>query len=142
VSRGVRAALATLAAAFGLTCGRAAPVVEPARDAARIAQGRALYDRMCFACHTLDPPPTLAPPMRGISTHWRQRFATRDEAIAHFLAYARAPVAERSALPAHAVQMFGLMPPLDLAEADLRAAAEWIWSLYDPSLVPLHPTAP
>lgn len=102
-------------------------------EAKLLAEGRAVYDRTCAACHTLAPPPKTAPPIVGLAAHLRERFATREQAVAHIVAYVPAPSPSMSVLPPMAVQRFGLMPPLPLPEAELRAVASWLWQQYDPA---------
>ena len=117
--------------------GAAFPALAGAKDAAERAlleQGRATYDRICFACHTITPPPRNAPPIVGLAAHLRERFRTRDDAVAHIVDYVRAPSAEKSVLPPQAIQRWGVvMPPLALPEAELRAVASWLWQQYDPA---------
>jgi cytochrome c5 len=130
--RSIRSALV----AAGLL-GAASPALAGAKDAAERAlleQGRATYDSICFACHTMTPPPRNAPPIVGLAAHLHERFATRDDAVAHIVDYVRAPSAEKSVLPPQAIQRWGVvMPPLALPEAELRAAAAWLWEQYDPA---------
>lgn len=122
-------ATALLSAAF--------PALAGAKDAAERAlleQGRATYDRICFACHTLAPPPRNAPPIVGLAAHLHQRFQKRDDAVAHIVDYVRAPAAGKSVLPPQAIQRWGgVMPPLALPEAELRAVAIWLWEQHDPA---------
>jgi mono/diheme cytochrome c family protein len=130
--RSVRSALVAIA-----LLSAASPALGGAKDAAERAlleQGRATYDRICFACHTFTPPPRNAPPIVGLAAHLHERFRKRDDAVAHIVDYVRAPSAEKSVLPPQAIQRWGVvMPPLALPEADLRAVAAWLWEQYDPA---------
>jgi mono/diheme cytochrome c family protein len=101
-----------------------------------VAAGQAVFDQICVACHTVQPPPNLAPPMMGIAGHYRDAFTDRDEAVAAMVAYIQSPDSAKSQLGAEAFRRFGIMAPLPLPEADLRAAAAWIWDMYDPEADP------
>jgi hypothetical protein len=91
--------------------------------------GREIVEQVCGECHSMDPPPNKAPPLTHLARHLRSSFDEVDEAVAHVLAYAPAPDASRSILPARAIERFGLMPPQPLPAPLLEAAARYIWSL-------------
>ena len=104
--RSVRSALVATA-----LLSAASPALAGAKDAAErtlLEQGRATYDRICFACHTITPPPRNAPPIVGLAAHLHERFAKRDDAVAHIVDYVRAPSAEKSVLPPQAIQRWGV----------------------------------
>lgn len=134
--RSIRSAL-VVAAVVTLVLGASATALAEADGAAErtlLEQGRATYDRICFACHTMTPPPRNAPPIVGLAAHLHARFANRDDAVAHIVDYIRAPSAAKSVLPPQAIQRWGMvMPPLALPEAELRAVASWLWQQYDPA---------
>jgi len=94
-----------------------------------LREGQKLFNDVCNQCHTLDPPPNLAPPMRMVATHLRRAFDSEDAAVDHVVSYAPAPDAERSILPSHAVDRFGLMPPQPLRPDQLEKVAAYVWSL-------------
>ena len=144
----MRAAFAFAAVTLLAACGPRAqgPVTEPhvapalehqvpmekqpaAPDARMLRDGERLYDEVCSACHTLDPPPNLAPPLRLVSRHLRRAFDTREAAVDHVVSYAPAPDPERSILPSHAIDRFGLMPPQPLRPDQLEKVANYVWSL-------------
>lgn len=100
---------------------------EPAAD--DLEQGAALFRDICAQCHTTDPPPRLAPPMRMVSMHLRATYVTRAEAVEHVVSYVRQPDAARSILPAHAVQRFGLMPEQPLPPELLAKVGAYVWTL-------------
>jgi mono/diheme cytochrome c family protein len=136
IMRSIRSAL-VVAAVVTLVLGASATALAEADGAAErtlLEQGRATYDRICFACHTMTPPPRNAPPIVGLAAHLHARFANRDDAVAHIVDYIRAPSAAKSVLPPQAIQRWGMvMPPLALPEAELRAVASWLWQQYDPA---------
>lgn len=96
-----------------------------------LQEGKKVFDEVCSVCHTLEPPPNLAPPMRMVSMHLRQSFATEEEGVAHVVAYVPAPTAERAIMPEHAIERFGLMAPLPLPPETLEKVARYVWSLGD-----------
>ena len=110
----------------------AVPVIAGAQQVAsetELAEGKRLYETVCVSCHTMDPPPKLAPPMSHVARRYRMSFASEADAVAHIVAYVRKPEAARSKMPPMAIERFGLMPALPLAEPQLRAVARYIWSL-------------
>lgn len=94
-----------------------------------IERGQQVYALVCAGCHTLDPPPDSAPPMRHVARHLRQDLETFEAFAEHVRTYVPAPDAERSRLPAMAIERFGLMDPLPLTEDVLNSAAAYLWSL-------------
>lgn len=101
-----------------------------------LAHGEEVFNQICTACHTLQPPPNLAPPMMGIAGHYHDAFTDRDEAVAWMVAYIQSPDSAKSKLSPEAFRRFGAMAPLPLPEADLRAVMTWVWEMYDPELDP------
>lgn len=97
-----------------------------------IARGEQVYELVCSACHTLDPPPDSAPPMRHLVRHLRRDLATFEAFSEHVQSYVPAPDAERSLLPPMAIERFGVMAPLPLADDVLYSAAAYLWSLSAP----------
>ena len=96
-----------------------------------LIEGKQVFEEVCAECHTLDPPPNLAPPMRMVSMHLREAFPDEQSGIEHVLSYVPSPDPEDSILPAHAVERFGLMAPQPLPAATLEAVARYVWSLGD-----------
>jgi len=94
-----------------------------------LLEGKQTFDQVCSACHTLEPPPRLAPPMRMVSMHLRQSFETEEAGVAHVLSYVPSPDAGKSILPDHAVERFGLMAPQALPKETLEKVARYVWSL-------------
>lgn len=112
--------------------GHAAHAIAPADTAARsaeLAAGKRVAETVCIACHTEQRPPKLAPPLTMVAMHYRQALASEDSVAVRIAAWLAAPSAARSLLPAHAIERFGLMPPLPLPDADRRAVARYVASL-------------
>ncbi|NNE68760.1 MAG: cytochrome c [Rhodothermales bacterium] len=84
-----------------------------------VAEGEVVFKTVCATCHSLDPPPNLAPPMRMVIKHYLE--AELEDPWQSMRDWVGSPDAARSALPAHAIERFGVMPPLLLEEADLDA---------------------
>lgn len=99
--------------------------------AEEVARGQQVYELVCAGCHTLDPPPDSAPPMRHVARHLRRDLTTFEAFSEHVRTYVPAPDAERSRLPPMAIEHFGLMAPLPLTEDVLDSAAAYLWSLAD-----------
>jgi mono/diheme cytochrome c family protein len=94
------------------------------------ADGKAVFDAVCATCHTVDPPATLAPPMSHVARHYRAELGDDEQsAVARIAQWVRTPTRERSLLPAHAIERWGVMPALALSGAQLDAVAAYVWSL-------------
>lgn len=113
-------ALATLAAAS-----------VPLGAQADVPAGKQTFDIVCASCHSLNPPPNKAPPMTHVIRHYRSAFSSDSAGIEAIVQWVQRPERERSKLPAHAVETFGLMPAFPLPEAQLREVARYAWSLTD-----------
>ena len=91
--------------------------------------GKVTFETTCSACHTLEPPEKLAPPMRMIAMHYRQAFESDSAGIAALTRWVLEPDSSRSALPAHAIEKFGLMPKPAVDSLQARAVARYVWEL-------------
>ena len=69
----------------------------------------------------------MAPPMLMIATHYTETEGPW-EAMREWVA---APDPEKSRLPAHAIERFGLMPPLVLSQEDAAAVVDYIRTEYE-----------
>jgi len=97
--------------------------------AAPLDDGERIFNEVCAQCHTLGPPPNLAPPMRTVVMHLRRACDPEAAAADHVVSYVAAPDADRSILPSHVVARFGLMPPQPLRPDQLEKVAAYVWSL-------------
>lgn len=109
-----------------------APALLRAQD---VTAGQETFETTCVACHTLMPPMKLAPPMVMISRHYREKFTADSTGIAAIAGFVLEPDSLRSALPAHAIERFGLMPKPGITEAQALAVAKYIWGLSDSTAV-------
>jgi hypothetical protein len=80
----------------------------------------------CSACHSMNPPPKSAPPVRGIVMNYARVGDTRDSFISAVKRFVRQPSHEQAKLPM-AVESFGLMPALPLPEESIAQIAGWMW---------------
>ncbi len=94
-----------------------------------LQEGERIFKETCSVCHTMDPPPNLAPPMSHVARHLRQEFDDEDAAVAHVVGYLPAPARERSILPDMPHERFGLMPPQPLPTELLEAVGRYVWFL-------------
>ncbi len=89
--------------------------------------GKAIFDRNCSVCHSIMPPPKSAPPIVPIAARYRQRFTSKEQAVASMAAFLKSPSKSKVVVDPQAVSRFGLMPPVALPDAELRAVAAWVW---------------
>ena len=108
-----------LGVVLGLTCLMATPLLAQ-ED---VEHGKAVFDAVCSTCHSLEPPHKEAPPLLMIARHYVEAYGDRETAAVAMVAWATEPDAARSALPAHAIERFGLMPAQALPREDLEAVA-------------------
>jgi hypothetical protein len=94
-----------------------------------LQEGERIFKEICSVCHTMDPPPNLAPPMSHVARHLRQEFDTEEAAVAHVVEYLPAPARERSILPDMPHERFGLMAPQPLPTELLEAVGRYVWFL-------------
>ncbi|HET9064196.1 MAG TPA: hypothetical protein VFN22_00045 [Gemmatimonadales bacterium] len=122
-------ALAMLTAAPTLAVGQDQPVID----------GKLVFATTCAACHSLMPPMTLAPPMVMVARHYREKFTSDSAGIGAIARFVIDPDSSRSALPAHAIERFGLMPKQPtVSPAQAHAVARYVWNLSDTTATPEH----
>lgn len=96
-----------------------------------LARGQKVFATVCHACHTVDPPPTLAPPMSHVARHYRQAEPAPAAAVQRIAAWVAEPTDARSLLPPQARTRWGLMPPLLLPAEERVAVGHYVLSLAD-----------
>jgi len=115
---------------FIILVATSAPLV--AQEQAFDPDGPQIFQLVCAMCHSVNPPPKAAPPMSHVAGHYRQKYPEGEAAIAAMVEYLKKPEAERSALPPHAIERFGLMPAQShLSDALLKKVAHYAMSLAD-----------
>ncbi|HSJ06058.1 MAG TPA: cytochrome c [Longimicrobiales bacterium] len=103
-----------------------------AQQEARHEEGEQIFSLVCAMCHSVNPPAKAAPPISHAAAYYIRRHDDRDAAVLAMVSFLKEPAAERSVLPPHAVERFGLMPPqVHLSDAQLRAVARYALSLAD-----------
>ncbi|TLU83273.1 MAG: cytochrome c [Chlorobium sp.] len=105
----------------------------PTVMSAAVLNGEAVFTRNCSVCHSIYPPPKSAPPVIPLANRYHQKFATKEEGVAHMAAYLKNPD-KNQAIDVQAVSRFGLMPALSLPDAELKAVSEWFWEQYNPAM--------
>lgn len=96
-----------------------------------VRSGKQVYESLCMACHSIEGPATVAPPIFAVKNHVVQVYPERDDFIKRVVEWVKAPDVDDPLMPG-AVRKFGLMPAMPLADAELTAVAEF---LYDSDMV-------
>jgi cytochrome c len=99
---------------------------------AEVPDGAKVFERNCRVCHSINPPPKTAPPVAALANRYHQRFQTKNEGVAHLMAFLKKPDKQKSIDP-QAITQFGLMPPVVLSDAELKAVTEWFWNQSNPA---------
>ena len=107
-------------------------------SAAEATTGEQIYQRYCKMCHAMGPPPKIAPPVKGLARHYREAFSEKEAAVDHMVAFMQKPDPAMSKCRPQAIERFGLMPAMTIAENKLRAVSGWVWEQYDPKLKRHH----
>ena len=97
----------------------------------RLALGRQVYDDVCSQCHSLQPPHEEATPLTHIARRLKRRLETEAAFTEHVITHIPDPSEERSLMPAHAIEKFGLMPAQALTDEQLENVAAWLWVMAD-----------
>jgi cytochrome c len=103
-----------------------------AQQPAAQPDGAQIFTLVCAMCHSVAPPAKAAPPMSHAVAYYLRKHGEAPKAVDALVAYLKEPAAERSAMPAHAIERFGLMPSqAHLGDAQLRAVATYVITLAD-----------
>lgn len=103
-----------------------------AQEAAAAIDGKTTFDVVCAACHSINPPHKLAPPMSHVARYYKRQFATEAEFVEAVVQWVLKPEKERSKMPAHVIENFGLMAAFPLPEPQLREVAKYVYTLAAP----------
>lgn len=104
-----------------------------AQAAKSTLDGKAIFDKNCSVCHSVNPPPKSAPPIVPMASRYHLQFKSKTEGVNHLVAYLKSPDRKKAVDP-QAVTRFGLMPALQLPEEELQAVAGWVWEQYNPAM--------
>ena len=91
--------------------------------------GQKTYENICSSCHSLEPPPKLAPPIRGIYMHYSMQYKDRDAFAKAIRDFAHDSEKAPMLMP-QAQERFGKMPQLPLKKEELESVGLWIWNTY------------
>ncbi|PHP67351.1 hypothetical protein CSC94_09950 [Zhengella mangrovi] len=103
---------------------------------AQAADGKALFEDNCAACHMpaadVSHDDLVAPPIFGVVMNYRRAYGSDRNVADAISQWLEKPDEAKSVMPQW-VARFGLMPPLELAETDRTAIANYIASAdFDP----------
>ena len=90
------------------------------------ADGKAIFERSCAACHSINPPPKAAPPIASLATRFHQKYQTKEKGVKQLAAYLKAPD-KKNAIDQQAIDRFGIMPAQALSDEELKTVSEWVW---------------
>lgn len=94
--------------------------------------GKVLFETVCAMCHSVQPPPKLAPAISHAAAYYLRKHASVDAAANAMVAFLKNPQKETSAIPPHAIERFGLMPAqAHLSDSQLQAVARYALTLAD-----------
>lgn len=92
------------------------------------AQGKALMETKCYACHNPTTPmdSRMAPPMIAVKDHYKKSSTDRTDFVAKFVVNSSNPTKETSLMP-KAVKKFELMPNMNFNKEELDLIAQYIF---------------
>lgn len=105
-------------------------------QAAGVPDGKTTFETICAACHSVNPPAKLAPPMSHVSRYYKRTMTNEAEFVEAVVRWVREPDRARSKMPPHVFDNFAIMPAFPLPEPQLREVAKYIWTLAVPEPTP------
>lgn len=91
--------------------------------------GEQLFNTFCGACHgaqqSMDQ--RIAPPAVAIRRHYQMAYADKASFSKAVVSWVKAPDANKTQMPG-AIQRYGLMPALPLADEQLQAIGDYLFS--------------
>jgi mono/diheme cytochrome c family protein len=142
LSRELRvSALSVLRAALRVVAPLALVATLLEAQATGVPDGKTTFETICAACHSVNPPAKLAPPISHVSRYYKRHFANETEFVEAVVRWVREPDRARSKMPPHVFDNFAIMPAFPLPEPQLREVAKYIWTLAAPEATPATPPA-
>jgi mono/diheme cytochrome c family protein len=89
-------------------------------------EGRFLFEKYCIACHQLQGPAQIAPPVFGVINHVKGVYPEREVFIERIINWVENPNPNDALMPG-AVKRFGIMPKLGYPSEDVRKIAEFLY---------------
>ena len=89
-------------------------------------EGQALFEKYCIACHQVQGPPKVAPPVFGVINHVKTVYPERRAFVDRIVEWVENPNPDDSLMPG-AVRRFGVMPKLKYPQRDVRKIAEYLY---------------
>jgi mono/diheme cytochrome c family protein len=88
--------------------------------------GQKLFEKYCIACHQIEGPPQVAPPVFGVINHVKERYPEREAFIQRIVEWVGNPNSNDSLMPG-AIRRFGVMPKMDFPRKDVRKIAAFLY---------------
>ena len=98
-----------------------------AQDQADLQKGQALFNTYCVACHLMEGPAIIAPPVFAMVQRTKKDYSDQGEFVDRVVDWVANPSVDE-ALMKGAVDKFGVMPKLGYPEADVRLIAEYLYA--------------
>jgi hypothetical protein len=89
-------------------------------------EGRALFEKYCIACHQIQGPPKIAPPIFGVINHIKEVHPERKAFVKRIVEWVENPDPNNTLMPG-AVRRFGIMPKLNYPRKDVHKIAEFLY---------------
>jgi mono/diheme cytochrome c family protein len=89
-------------------------------------EGQALFEKYCIACHQIQGPPKIAPPVFGVINHVKGVYPEREAFVKRIVEWVENPNPNDVLMPG-AVKRFGVMPKLGYPKEDVRKIAEFLY---------------
>ncbi|MBN1278668.1 MAG: cytochrome c [Chlorobium sp.] len=104
-----------------------------AESATTNPDGKAVFEKNCSICHSITLPPKSAPPIVPVASIYHRQFTTKTAGVNHMVTFMKSPSKSASKVDPEAISRFGLMPAMELGDAELKAVAGWVWDQYNPN---------
>jgi cytochrome c551/c552 len=88
--------------------------------------GEQLYNTHCGSCHTTGAQ-KIAPPIFAVINHIKKQHTTKEDFINSVVEWVQNPNKTNAVMPG-AIKKFGLMPKLNIHNADLVKIAEFLYT--------------